>query len=128
MSSELAFVLMFIGVVTLPFIVVTLVVSAIRRTPIENGVRAIGWLLVVLIAAGVAGSAVAPSFAGLATYIAGAVVTYALATRDGYKFDRWSWALLVLWFIGYWIVLWRRENALWRRRVPALGERARSAS
>src|SRR5439155_172462 len=81
-SPELGFILVFIGIVTLPFIVVTLVVSAIRHTPIENAVRAIGWLIVVLIAAAAAGSAVEPSLAGFATYAAGAVVTYALATRD----------------------------------------------
>ena len=119
-SPELGFILVFIGIVTLPFIVVTLVVSAIRHTPIENAVRAIGWLIVVLIAAAAAGSAVEPSLAGFATYAAGAVVTYALATRDGYKFDRWAWFLLVLWLVGYWIVLWRRENALWRRRAAAV--------
>jgi hypothetical protein len=117
--AERIFVLEIIAAITLPFVVVTFVVSALRRTPIENGFRAIGWLIVVLIAASAAGSAVDPGIAWLATYVAGGVVTYSLARRDEYKFDRWSWALLVLWFIGYWLVLWRRENDLWRRRVGA---------
>ena len=108
-----------IAILVVPFVIAIAIVSRITGTPMENGFRAIGWMIVVLIAASAAGSAVDPGIAWLATYVAGGVVTYSLARRDDYKFDRWSWALLVLWFIGYWLVLWRRENDLWRRRVGA---------
>ena len=122
MTSDLGAVLLQVAMVTLPFAIVTVVVSALTHQPIENGVRAIGWLLVVVIAAAAAGSAVDPSIAIVAVYLAGAVVTYALARRDGYEFDRMSWALLFLWVIGYWIVLWRRENEMWRRRIAAVAQ------
>ena len=118
MGAELL-VLIPIAILVVPFVIAIAIVSRITGTPMENGFRAIGWLLVVLIAASAVGSAVDPAIAWLATYVAGAVATYALARRDGYEFDRWSWALLALWFVGYWIVLWRRENDLWRRRASA---------
>ena len=122
--SERVLVVLIVGAAVLPFLVITVIVSLLRGTPVENGLRAIGWLIVVLIAAGAVGSAVDPSLTFFVTYLAGAVATYSLARRDGYELDRRSWLLLALWFIGYWIVFWRRENALWeRRRAAVVGAR-----
>lgn len=97
--------------------VVTLIVGLVsfaRKTPMRNGYIALGWSILIFIGAGIIGSLVPTSISGAATWLSGALIAYLLARRDGYQLDGQSWILLFLSAPGYWLVMWRRANKIWR--------------
>jgi energy-coupling factor transporter transmembrane protein EcfT len=104
--------------------IVTLIVGLVsfaRKTPMRNGYVALGWSVLILIGAGIIGSLVPTSISNGATWLSGALIAYLIARRDGYQLDGQSWILLFLLAPGYWLVLWRRANKIWRESQQITG-------
>lgn len=97
--------------------IVTVIVglsSFARKTPMRNGYIALGWSILIFLGAGIIGSLVPTSISNAVTWLSGALIAYLIARRDGYQLDGQSWILLFLLAPGYWLVLWRRANKIWR--------------
>jgi hypothetical protein len=104
--------------------VVTLIVwlvSFARKTPMRNGYIALGWSVLIFTGALIIGSVAPTSISGAATWLSGALIAYLIARRDGYQLDGQSWVLLFLFAPGYWLVMWRRANKIWRESREVAG-------
>ena len=100
---------------------VIIVSSAARKTSPKAGFVALGWTILIYIV----GSLVAVftgesgSSANGLFWLLGTVLTAIIASRGGYR-----WGLSWLWFllpgIGWWFILWARNNQLDRRKRDEL--------
>jgi hypothetical protein len=122
--SELLFLVLAFAVFALPVLVIVAISSAIRKTPMGNGFKALGWSFVIFSAAVIAGSVISPQNSTGVTYLAGGALAFFFARRGGYSLDWQGWVLLLLSAPGYWLLMWRRENALWRRGLVTAGQQA----
>jgi 4-amino-4-deoxy-L-arabinose transferase-like glycosyltransferase len=114
--SELLFLVLAFGIYALPICLIVFVVSALRKTPARNGFIAFGWSVLMFIGAAVAGGLVPSNASGAVMWLAGAGIGYLVSRRDGYKLDWQGWVLLFLSIPGYWLLMWRRENQIWKAR------------
>jgi hypothetical protein len=112
------FLIVFLVLLAIYAALVTLIVgivSVARKTPMRNGFIALGWSVLIVIGATIIGGIVPGSGSGGATWLSGAVITYLIARREGYQLDAQSWILLLLSAPGYWLLLWRRANKIWKQ-------------
>ena len=101
--------------------VIVLIVSAILRTSPRGGLVAIAWSMPITVVAAVVAAVVASGndLSNVLFWVLGAVLTFGVARRGGYRTDAIGWILLLLGPIGWFVALWRRNGALARGRATA---------
>ena len=94
---------------------VTVLGSLVRGTRISAGLTALAWATVIGIVVSYLTVEVPPSSAVATRTLLGAIPAFFLARRDGYHGGAgWLWLLLP--GLGWWILLWSRNNQIDRRR------------
>ena len=105
----------------LVFGAVVLVASALRHTSPRSGLVAIAWSVPITVIAAVVAGVVSngSDFANTLFWVIGAILTFGVERRRGYRPDAVGWILLLLGPIGWFVALWRRNGAL--AQAPARG-------
>jgi hypothetical protein len=124
-----------LGVELLAFFVILLVIpsavilisSTLRKTSPKAGFVALGWAVLIYWVSALVGAYVGGSSANGVFWLLGTVLTAIVAARDGYRWGM-SWLWFILPGIGWWLLLWARNNQLDRRRAELAAIRPADAS
>jgi hypothetical protein len=98
---------------------VILISSLVRRRSPKAGFVALGWTFLIVLLAAVVGALAGVRYANGVFVLTGAILTAVMTARDGYKWGP-SWLWLFLGPLGWWILMWSRNNQLDRRRADEL--------
>lgn len=110
-GPELIFVLVLLAMPS----AVIMISSALRKTSPKAGFAALGWTVLIYIVSSYVGILAGGSNANALFWLLGTVLTAVIASRGGYRWGL-SWIWFILPGIGWWFILWARNNQLDRRR------------
>lgn len=111
-GPELIFILVLLAMPS----AVIVISSAVRKTSPRAGFAALGWTIFIYLVSVYAAVLAGGSNSNTLFWLIGTALTAVIASRGGYRWGL-SWIWFILPGIGWWFILWARNNQLDRRRL-----------